>query len=61
MNKRDRVAVTVSVIGMIASIVWAVLDGPAIIVPPIWLLLISAYWGVRFIKNDISFISVNDK
>lgn len=59
MNKKDRIAVVVSVLMGIPLIVGMLSGKPegAIIV---FLTPVAFYWAYRFIKNDISFLKVRD-
>ncbi len=57
MNRKDRIAVVVSIFLMPVGIIWfkdAEAAGLIILVP------LSIYWSYRFIKNDISFLKVKD-
>lgn len=56
MNKKDRIAVVVSILYLFLplSIVGGGGEGPKTALGMVALLV--AYWGYRFIKGDISFI-----
>lgn len=58
MNRKDRIAVVVSIFLMPVGIIWfkdAEAAGLITLVP------LSIYWSYRFIKNDISFLKVKDE
>ena len=58
MNRKDRIAVVVSILLIPIGIVWfkdAEAAGLIILAPLI------IYWAYRFIKNDISFLKVKDE
>lgn len=58
MNKKDRIAVVVSILLTPIGIIWfkdAEAAGLTILAPLI------IYWSYRFIKNDISFLKVKDE
>lgn len=55
MNKKDRIAVVISILVLFFS---ALDKGDALIVVAPFVLL---YWSYRFIKNDISFLKVKDE
>lgn len=58
MNKKDRIAVVVSILLTPIGIIWfkdAEAAGLIILAPLI------IYWSYRFIKNDISFLKMKDE
>lgn len=55
IDKRDRKALAISLIGFVVSLVFATESGADPIL--FWLVVLSVYWGYRFVKNDISFIN----
>jgi len=61
MNKKDRIAIVISIIYFMFSLVASFEDkrdsGIAFIVFSVPLVL---YWGYRFIKNNISFINIKE-
>lgn len=58
MNKKDRIAVVVSVVYFLwpLALLIAGNTGSIILIAPLIL-----YWGYRFIQNDISFLKVEDE
>lgn len=59
MNKKDRIAVVLSTILLLVLFYCFIFaDREAAL---LWLLILSAYWGYRFIKNDISFVKMEEK
>lgn len=58
MNKKDRIAVVFSIVYFFTVVLPAGLDfiGYGIFFSTI----LMAYWGYRFIKNDISFINIKE-
>ena len=65
MNKKDRIAVVVSVVYFLFSLAFASKNANPI--PSVFLgfiiiaeIPLIIYWGYRFIQNDISFLKVKD-
>jgi hypothetical protein len=65
MNKKDRIAVVVSVvlIPILFGVLIPVISSKTDSIIFAWLALITTccYWSYRFIKNDISFFKVKDE
>ncbi len=60
MNKKDRIAVVVSIPYLIFVLLGIVMAGnPSVAV--VWGSPLFIYWGYRFIKGDISFLGSKDK
>ena len=58
MNRKDRIAVVVSILLTPVGIIWfkdAEAAGLIILAP------LSIYWSYRFIKNDISLLKMKDE
>ena len=55
MNKKDRIAVVVTVIYMVCVLLLAGVNGELTVIP-VFGIPALVYWGVRFIKGNISFI-----
>ncbi|WP_288981985.1 hypothetical protein [uncultured Flavobacterium sp.] len=55
MNKKDRIAVVVSIFMLFVA---AIKHNDASLVIT---MLLFIYWSYRFIKNDISFIKIKDE
>ncbi len=62
MNKKDRIAVVISIVYFLFPL-GILFDGGngAPIVALIFTSPLIAYWGYRFIKNDISFLKIIEK
>ncbi len=61
MNKKDRIAVVLSVpvlMLVVLNLFGGGRDGPAI--GAFFFIPLLCYWGYRFIQNDISFLKVKD-
>lgn len=58
MNKKDRIALVITILGIFISLIF-IADGFPISFL-IWLITL-VYWGYRFIKNDISFLNIKEK
>lgn len=71
MNKKDRIAVVLSVLGtpvifgflipFFMGYADVVTQGDKNAVAILGFLILSFYWGYRFIKNDISFLKIKDE
>jgi hypothetical protein len=59
VDKRDRKALVISLIGTLIFIGLAVSEGFEAFL--LWLVAMSVYWGYRFVKDDISFIKIDGK
>jgi hypothetical protein len=62
MTKKDRIAISVSIIWLLIATAlgaWGGQEGPVFF--SIFALLVIFYWLYRFIKNDISFMGRNSK
>jgi hypothetical protein len=57
MNKKDRIAVVVSIPWLLFALIAPAgkIEESAIVAAPILI-----YWAYRFVKNDISFLRVKD-
>ena len=65
MNKKDRIAVVVSVVYFLFSLAFASKNANPIPTMFLGFIIIAEipliiYWGYRFIQNDISFLKVKD-
>ena len=65
MNKKDRIAVVVSVVYFLLSLAFASKNANPIPTMFLGFIFIAEipliiYWGYRFIQNDISFLKVKD-
>ena len=61
MTKKDRVAVSISVVLFLITTIWSAdigKPGPFML---FFLLPVTCYWLYRFIKSDISFLQRNPK
>lgn len=63
MNKKDRIAIVLSVFWLLFGSVTVSGDFGIGVHPPhfIIVLILLCYWSYRFIKDDISFLSSKDK
>ena len=59
MNKKDRIAVVVSIFYFFFVCLFSLLEGE--LSGAIFLTPLIGYWSYRFIKNDISFLRVKDE
>ena len=57
MSKKDRIAIVISIPLLLLGLVALFEEGLGIVI----LLPLFCYWGYRFIKNDISFMRVEEK
>jgi uncharacterized membrane protein len=60
MNKKDRIAVVVTVLALFFGVIFTNVNGAGTIPPISALLTTLLYWAYRFIKNDISFLKIKD-
>jgi uncharacterized membrane protein len=60
MTKKDRIAISISIVILFLTILWAGEKGVAVFVI-FGLSPVGAYWLYRFIKNDLSFLQRNIK
>lgn len=65
MNKKDRIAVVVSIVYFLLSVAFAGKNANPIPIMFLGFMIIAEmpliiYWGYRFIQNDISFLKVKD-
>ena len=61
MTKKDRIAISISILLLLLTAFWSAVlgkPGPVVILGFTPLVL---YWGYRFIKNDISFLQRSPK
>ena len=61
MTKKDRIAISISILLLLLTAFWSAVlgkPGPVVILGFTPLVL---YWGYRFIKNDISFLQRSSK
>lgn len=58
MNKKDRIAVVVSVVYIFGLVLPTAFNSSVRTI--LYFLLLVCYWGYRFIKNDISFLKMKD-
>ena len=56
MNKKDRIAVVISVVYILGLVLPTAFNSSMGAI--IYFLLLICYWGYRFIKNDISFLNI---
>lgn len=59
ISKQDRIALVVSIIMILVGLLLMAVSGngeAVIIFSFIFIAPVLVYWGIRFIKNDISFI-----
>jgi hypothetical protein len=61
MTKKDRAAISISIILFLLATVWGSSIGKVGNLVELFFLLVTPYWAYRFIKNDISFLRRNPK
>lgn len=61
MNKKDRIAIVISVLALILSFAPPTNGDFFMILSLLIWVCVPVYWGYRFIKNDISFLNIKEK
>ena len=62
MNKKDRIAVIVTTLYMFWPLILIAANGSRNLMPALLFTIpVIAYWGYRFVKNDISFLKNNSE
>ena len=56
ITKKDRIAIVLTVICLLFGVIGLLTD---VALGVMWLSFAIAYWGYRFIRNDISFFKVD--
>lgn len=59
MNRKDRIAIVVSVVYIFGLVFPTAFNSIELAI--VYFLIPVFYWGYRFIKNDISFLEVKDE
>ncbi|HCG6670456.1 MAG: hypothetical protein GYB32_14970 [Algicola sp.] len=60
MNKKDRIAIVVTILYMFWPLI-VVVDSGNTLAALIFTIPVISYWGYRFVKNDISFFKNNSE
>lgn len=61
MNKKDRIALVVSVLVLGIALLIMLQGNGGLELGTFILFILFTYWGYRFIKNDISFLQIKEK
>ncbi len=61
MTKKDRIAISISILSFLMAVSWSVMAGIFGVILVYGFTPLVLYWGYRFIKNDISFLRSSPK